>query len=77
MGHLVDLGLSLQHDPGTLEPSLGHLAAAAFLEFVGAQASRPAAHHATLPVVIAQVQTYIIQHYADDLSSKILGQPRP
>lgn len=73
VGHLVDLGLSLQHDPGTLKPSLNHLAAAAFWEFVTAQANRPAARHATLPAVISQVQTYIVQRYADDLSLKMLG----
>ncbi len=33
MEHLIDLGLSLQHDPYALNPSLKHLAAVAFWEF--------------------------------------------
>lgn len=74
MEHLVDLGLSLQHDPETLEPSLKHLAAATFWEFVSAQVRQfPAARQATLPVALTRVQTYIVQHYADDLSLGKLG----
>ncbi len=74
MEHLCDLGLSLQHDPYALEPSLQHLAAAAFWEFISAQARQlPSAVYATLPVAVARVQTYIVQHYFDDLSLKKLG----
>lgn len=74
MEHLVDLGLSLQHDPYALAPSLGHLAAAAFWEFVGAQASRLLPDRcATLPIAVARVQTYIFQHYSADLSLQSLA----
>lgn len=66
--HLTDLGLSLQHDPDVLGPSLGHLAAASFWEFVSAQVRRTPAGRATLPVALARVQTYIAQHYAEPLS---------
>ena len=34
MERLIDLGLSLQHDPQALHPSLSHLAAASFWEYV-------------------------------------------
>lgn len=74
MEHLIDLGLSLQHDPDALEPLLRHLAAAAFWEFISTQASHPSsARHATLPVAVTCVQTYIAQHYSDDLSLRKLS----
>ena len=74
MEHLCDLGLSLQHDPYVPEPLLKHVAAASFWEFISAQTKRTSsAQHATLPVAITRVQTYIVQHYADDLSLKNLS----
>ncbi len=72
--HLCDLGLSLQHDPHARKPLLQHLGAATFWEFVGTQAQKaPSAPRATLPAVVARVQTYIAQHYPDDLSLAKLG----
>ncbi len=71
--HLTNLGLSLQHDPDAPEPLLRHLAAASFWEFVGAQREHPAAARATLPGALTRVQTYLAQHYADDLSLAKLG----
>ncbi len=74
MEHLCDLGLSLQHDPDAPETLLKHIAAAAFWEFIGAQTKRASStQHATLPVALARVQTYIVQHYADDLSLRKLS----
>ncbi len=67
--HLIDLGLSLQHDPYGLGPARQHLAAAAFWEFVGVQASRfGSARHATLPKPVTRVQTYVFQHYAEQIA---------
>lgn len=74
MEHLVDLGLSLQHDPHILKHSLKHLAAAAFWEFISTQVSQlPSSQQATLPIPIARVQTYIIQHHADDITLRKLS----
>lgn len=74
MEHLCDLGLSLQHDPHALKPSLQHLAAAAFWEFVGTHERQlSSTSYATLPTAVARVQTYITQHYFDDLSLKKLS----
>ena len=73
--HLINLGLSLQHDPYALVPSLSHLAATAFWEFVAAQAKQHAkAHHATVPTALSRVQTYIVQHYAEDLTLARLAE---
>ena len=75
MEHLCDLGLSLQHDPYAPQALLQHLAAAAFWEFFGVQSSGVSSvQSATLPVAITRVQTYVVQHYADDLSLKKLGR---
>lgn len=69
MEHLCDLGLSLQHDPYAPETLLKHTAAAAFWEFISAQMKRDSsAQYATLPAAITRVQTYIVQHYAEELS---------
>ena len=74
MAHLCDLGLSLQHDPHAPKTLLKHLAAATFWEFISTQIKRASsAQHATLPVAITRVQTYIAQHYANDLSLSELG----
>lgn len=74
MEHLCDLGLSLQHDPYVPETLLKHIAAATFWEFVSAQTKRVScAQHATLPVTITRVQTYIAQNYSDDLSLRELS----
>lgn len=73
--HLINLGLSLQHDPYALSPSLSHLAATAFWEFVAGQAKQRAkAHHATVPTALSRVQTYIVQHYAEDLTLASLAE---
>lgn len=73
--HLVDLGLSLQHDPYGLGPARQHLAAAAFWEFVGGQASRLGSlRHATLPKPVTRVETYIFQHYAEEIALSKLSQ---
>lgn len=72
--HLVNLGLSLQHDPYALTPSLAHLAGAAFWEFVATQRKRfSGVHHATVPTAVSRVQTYIVQHYAEDLTLRQLS----
>ncbi len=75
MEHLINLGLSLQHDPYALAPSLAHLAGAAFWEFVATQRKRfSRAHHATVPTAVSRVQTYIVQHYAQDLTLRDLSE---
>lgn len=75
MEHLIDLGLSLQHDPYALDPLLKHLAAAVFWEFISTQASQlSSARHATLPISITRVQTYIVQNYSDDITLRTLSQ---
>lgn len=73
--HLIDLGLSLQHDPYGFGPARQHLAAAAFWEFVGVQTSRlGSARHATLPKAVTRVETYIFQHYAEEIALSTLSQ---
>ena len=73
--HLIALGLSIYHDPRSLAPTLGHLAATIFWEF--ASTTRRTGTHlqnVTLPETLTCVQTYIAQHYANTLSLRHLAQ---
>ncbi len=70
--HLIALGLAIHHDPRSLPPTLGHMAATIFWEFTSATRGNGSfLRNATLPEVLTRVQTHIAQHYADTLS---LGQ---
>ena len=72
MERLIDLGLSLQHDPQALAPSLSHLAAAAFWEFVSSSGlAEFSSQNARLPESVKRVQAYIRQNYYSDVQ---LGQ---
>ena len=69
MERLVDLGLSLEHDPQASEPSLSHLAAAAFWEYVSSLGlAEFSSHNARLPDPVKRVQAYIRQNYASDIN---------
>ena len=69
---LMDLGLSLQHDPQALTPSLSHLAAAVFWEFVSSSGpAEVSSQNARLPESVKRVQAYIRQNYYSDVH---LGQ---
>lgn len=75
MERLMDLGLSLQHDPQSLAPSLAHLAAAAFWEFVSSSGSATLSNqNARLPDSIKRVQAYIRQNYYSDINLDHLSE---
>ena len=72
MERLIDVGLSLQHDPQALAPSLSHLAAAAFWEYVSSSGlAEFSSQNARLPESVKRVQAYIRQNYYSDVH---LGQ---
>ena len=69
---LIDLGLSLEHDPQSLDPSLSHLAAAAFWEYVSSVGlAEFSSQNARLPEPVKRVQAYVRQNYYSDIN---LGQ---
>ena len=75
MERLMDLGLSLQHDPQALTPSLSHLAAATFWEFVSRSGvTEVSKHNARLPEPVKRVQAYIGQNYSTDLNLRQLSE---
>ena len=75
MERIIDLGLSLQHDPQALPPSLSYLAAAAFWEYVGgAGLAEFSSQNARLPESVKRVQAYIRQNYYSDMDLGKLGK---
>ena len=75
MERLIDLGLALQHDPQALLPSLSHLAAAVFWEYVSSSGlTKPAHQNARLPEPVKRVQAYIRQNYYSDINLSQLSE---
>ena len=75
MERLMDLGLSLQHDPQSLTPSLSHLAATAFWEYVSSSGSAEfSSQNARLPEPVKRVQAYIRQNYYSDINLSQLSK---
>jgi AraC-like DNA-binding protein len=67
MTQLVEVGLSLEHNPHALSPSFSHLAAAAFWEYVSLAAmSSSSGTYARLPKPLQQAQAFIITNYQQD-----------
>ena len=75
MERLIDLGLSLHHDPCVLAPSLSHLAAAAFWEYMSAaRLDASSTRSAPLPESVKRVQAYISNYYYLALDLPKLGE---
>ena len=75
MERLIDLGLSLQHDPQALTPVLSHLAAATFWEYVSSTGLAAfSSQNARLPEPVKQVQAYISQNYQSDINLHWLSE---
>ncbi|MEM7734693.1 MAG: AraC family transcriptional regulator [Deinococcota bacterium] len=72
---LIDLGFSLQHDPQALLPSLAHIAATIFWEYIGVSGlAAPSTQNAHIPEPVKRVQAYVRQNYHRDINLKLLSE---